>query len=85
MLVSVPATIITSACLYNEKTEYCYEFKLVYIKSRSLGLQNYELVHDGGLYHLETSPLISAANQWTGFYMTGTSVMKKLLNVGRQV
>ena len=27
---------------------------------------------------METSPLISSANQWTGFYMIKASVMKKL-------
>ena len=32
----------------------------------------------GGLYHIETSPLICSANQWTGFYITDTSVMKDL-------
>ena len=31
-----------------------------------------------GPYHIETSPLICRANQWTGFYMRGTSVMKEL-------
>ena len=30
------------------------------------------------LYHIEISPLICRANQWTGFYMIGTSVMKEL-------
>ena len=30
-------------------------------------MQN-ELFHDGGPYHIETSPLICSANQWTGFY-----------------
>ena len=30
---------------------------------------------DEGLYHVETSP----ANQWTGFYMIGISVIKELL------
>ena len=35
-----------------------------------------QLFHDGGPYHIENSPLISQANQWTGFYMIGTSVMK---------
>ena len=30
-------------------------------------------------YHTETSPLICRANQWTGFYMMGTSVMKELM------
>ena len=33
-------------------------------------------LHDGGPYHIETSQLICRANQSTGFYMTGTSVMK---------
>ena len=32
----------------------------------------------GGPYHIETSSSICKANQWTGFYMIGTSVMKKL-------
>ena len=33
-------------------------------------------------YYIETSPLISSANQWTGFSMVGASVLKelKLLN-----
>ena len=35
--------------------------------------------HDGGCYHIETSPLICcSANQWTGFYMIMTSVIKEL-------
>ena len=34
--------------------------------------------HDGRHYHVETSSLICRANQWTGFYMIGTSVMKEL-------
>ena len=29
------------------------------------------------LYHIETSMIIGSANQWTGFYMIGTSVMKE--------
>ena len=29
-------------------------------------------------YHIETSPLICSANQWTGFYMITASVMKEL-------
>ena len=28
--------------------------------------------------HIETSLLICKANQWTGFYMIGTSVMAEL-------
>ena len=34
--------------------------------------------HDGGRSHIETSPLICSANQWTGFYMVTASVMKGL-------
>ena len=34
--------------------------------------------HDGGPCNIETSPLIFGANQWTGFYMLGTSVMNEL-------
>ena len=37
-----------------------------------------KLFHDGGHYHIETSPLICSANQWTGFYMITASVMKGL-------
>ena len=34
--------------------------------------------HDGGLYHIETSPLTCKANQWTGFYKIEASIMKGL-------
>ena len=37
-----------------------------------------ELFHDGGPYHIETSPLIFRANQWIGFYMIGASTVKEL-------
>ena len=37
------------------------------------------LFHDRGSYYVETSPLICRANKWTGFYMIGTSVKKKLV------
>ena len=33
---------------------------------------------DGGSYHIETSSLICYANQWTGFYMIGSSIIKEL-------
>ena len=32
-----------------------------------------------GPYHIETSPLIFPENQWTGFYMIGTFVVKELM------
>ena len=34
----------------------------------------------GGPYHIETSQLICYENQWTGFYMAGTYIMKELIN-----
>ena len=36
------------------------------------------LFHDGGRYHIETSPLICSANQWAGFYTITASVMTEL-------
>ena len=38
------------------------------------GLGRNTLIHDGGPYHIETSPLICRA----GFYMIGTFVLKQL-------
>ena len=38
----------------------------------------YCFFNDGGPYHIETGPSIFAANQWTGFYMVGTSIMQEL-------
>ena len=38
--------------------------------------------HDEGRYHIETSPLICVANQWTGFYIITASIMKGLKNIG---
>ena len=34
--------------------------------------------HGGDPFHIETSPLICSANQWTDFYMIGTYVIKEL-------
>ena len=39
---------------------------------------SFKEVKDGGRYHIETSPFICSANQWTGFYMITASVMKEL-------
>ena len=36
------------------------------------------IFHYGGPNHIETSPLVCRANQWTCFYMIGTFVMKEL-------
>ena len=37
----------------------------------------------GGPYHVETSPLIYRANQWTSFYMMGSfhDCMKELIKI----
>ena len=37
------------------------------------------LFHDGAHFHIETSPVIFGANQWTGFCMITASVMKELI------
>ena len=42
---------------------------------QNLGYFGHQLFHDGGSYHIETSPLICSANQLTGFYMIWNSVM----------
>ena len=48
---------------------------------RVVNLNKYLLFHDGGLYHLETCPLICYKNHWTGLYLTGTSVMKEFKKI----
>ena len=44
-------------------------------------VKNIELFHDGGLYHRKTSQLICRENQWTGVYITRTSIMKELSSI----
>ena len=39
-----------------------------------------ELFHDGSPYYTETSSWICTANQWTGIYMIGASIKKKLIS-----
>ena len=50
-------------------------------KSSSAKYDQYQLFHDGVPYHIETSPLIYSVNQWTGFYIIRTSVMKELSSI----
>ena len=46
----------------------------------------FELFHEGGRYHIETSQLICSASQWTGFYIITASVMKELsLHMSKKV
>ena len=40
-----------------------------------------KLFHNEDLYHVKTSHLIYFANQWTGFYMIGSFVIKELIGL----
>ena len=65
---------------YLEQVHQCYVF---YATSSNLfrilrPLLNYFMT-EGGLYHKETSQVICAVNQRTGFYMTVTSAMEELI------
>ena len=44
------------------------------------GYGNIYFLHGGGPYHVETSPWTCSGNQWIGFYLIGTSIMKDLIN-----
>ena len=44
----------------------------------SYRLHKQKILDGGGRYHIETSPLVCSANQWTGFYMITAFVMKEL-------
>ena len=46
---------------------------------------DFYLFHDGASYHIEISSLIAYVNQWTSFYMIGTSVMKKFRSCMKKV
>ena len=47
------------------------------VSTRS-SLQSFNSFMMGDRYHIETSPMICAAHQWTGFYVITASVMKEL-------
>ena len=53
------------------------KFHKFIVQSSRERLRDY-LFHDGDPYHIEVSPLICSANQWTGFYMIETSIIKGL-------
>ena len=54
----------------------CFHF---YLQTNKYLLNLLKLtLYDGNSHHIETSPLICRTNQWTGFYMMGTFVMKEL-------
>ena len=58
-------------------SEYFFTMNFLYIYTELVVLF-YTSTWEGDPYHIETSPLICKANQLTGFYMIGTSVIKKL-------
>ena len=50
----------------------------LYLTSGIKGYRAQQLLYDGGPFHKETSSLICSANQWTGVYIIGASVIKEL-------
>ena len=63
---------------FNEESDYSEEHTSDNDEFRCTLLQPFQKkrVIMRGPYHIETSPLICSANQWTGFYMIRTSVIK---------
>ena len=53
-------------------------YRVSFVKHKQIKISIHYLFHDGGLYRIETSPLIGKASQLNSFYMIGTSVMKGL-------
>ena len=54
----------------------------LYLKKIQAESKSCKLFHAGGPYYIETSPLIRRANQWTGLYIIGNSVMKDFYDAG---
>ena len=59
----------------------CFKMEVPIIYKSLYMMPIWLLVSDLLRYHIETSPLICSENQWTGFYMIVTSVMKVLMNI----
>ena len=53
-------------------------FIISHLKFCSPLCSSFKLFHDGGSYHIKTSPLICIASYCTGFYLIGTSITKEL-------
>ena len=58
-----------------------FRITIVTFRSNHLGMFFENGVQDGGPYHLETSPLIFRANQWTCFCRIGTSIGTSVIKV----
>ena len=54
-----------------------------WIEKATFSVKLHYFLYDGVFYHIETSPLVCRANQWTGFFTTGTTAMKDLKQVTR--
>ena len=59
------------------KLKYKYKHGLKVTSESMSYTLTFKLFHDGGPYHIETSLLMFRSNQWAGFYMIGTYVMKE--------
>ena len=70
----------TGKLLQNYRYLECEVFRILlkHVGNHLSVLFQCSLFYDRGSYHIESSPLICFANQWTGSYMVGTSVMKEL-------
>ena len=67
--------------LFRCEKYFAYFSKLLPVKRLKVILRKRKLqllTHDVGRYHIETSPLICSANQWTDFSMITASVLKEL-------
>ena len=86
MWIFVRQLLAWAGCIINSKNnnrKYLFQELKVYFRFIQvlLSLLVYLwLFYDGGPYHIEASPLICSANQWTVSYMIGTSVLKELIN-----
>ena len=86
LIHSVFVLSLNFLCSHN----FCFFFN--YCNNKNIRKTRQEVIHSYLLtlswwrgLSLETSPLIRSANQWTGFYMLVTSVMKELNNQGKHI
>ena len=55
--------------------------KFAFINLKVYSPHFFQFFYDGGAFHRETRPLICRANQSTGFYTIGASVLKELIKL----
>ena len=76
--VSFLIKLQAEACKFVKKEALAEVFSCEFLLTVFLKEYLKYYLHDGGPYHIETSPSICRANQRTCAYMIGTSVMKEL-------